>query len=50
MRRLALAYANARSSGFEWVHGMVDRIMAMLSVEQVGVGEAEGYYIRESNS
>ena len=50
MRRLALAYANGKTSGFELVHGMLDRIMAMLNVEQVAVGETGGYYIRESSS
>ncbi|KAJ1568603.1 hypothetical protein HK405_000036 [Cladochytrium tenue] len=49
-RHLVLAYSNVRSSGFELVHGMLDRVMAMLNVPQVAPGTPEGYYIKESTN
>ncbi|KAI9366740.1 hypothetical protein DFJ73DRAFT_805348 [Zopfochytrium polystomum] len=49
-RNLALMYANMKSSGFELVHGMLDRVMAMLNVPQVAPGTADGHYIKESTN
>ncbi|KAJ3117275.1 phenylalanine--tRNA ligase subunit beta [Phlyctochytrium bullatum] len=49
-RRVGLIYANVKGAGFELVHGMLDRIMAMLDVPLVKVGQNGGYYIKESES
>eukprot|EP01086_Lenisia_limosa_P018083 TRINITY_DN966_c0_g1_i2.p1 TRINITY_DN966_c0_g1~~TRINITY_DN966_c0_g1_i2.p1 ORF type:complete len:595 (-),score=199.60 TRINITY_DN966_c0_g1_i2:32-1816(-) len=39
----------ATTSGFEHIHGLVDRIMQLLSIPNVAVGDKSGYYIQESN-
>ncbi len=48
-RRLAAIYCS-KSSGFEYIHGMVDRIMLMLNIPLVSVGSSDGYYIQESEN
>lgn len=48
-RNMAAVYTN-KTAGFEVIHGMVDRIMAMLSTDRVPVGEENGYYIKESEN
>uniref|UniRef100_A0A0D6R1C8 phenylalanine--tRNA ligase n=1 Tax=Araucaria cunninghamii TaxID=56994 RepID=A0A0D6R1C8_ARACU len=47
-RRLAALYCNS-NSGFEVIHGLVDRIMEVVGVPFVSVGENSGYYIRPSH-
>lgn len=49
-RNLCLMYMGINSSGFEIVHGMLDRIMAMLKVPLLSSNTGEyGYYIKQSN-
>jgi len=48
-RNMAAVYTN-KTAGFEVIHGMLDRIMAMLSTKRVAVGEEGGYYIKESEN
>jgi len=45
-RRWGAAFCGKRS-GFEDVHGLLDRIMAMLSVPFVPSSEADGYFLEE---
>jgi phenylalanyl-tRNA synthetase beta chain len=45
-RRWAAAYFG-KTSGFEAVHGLLDRVMLMLKVPFVPDGPADGYYIEE---
>lgn len=47
-RRLAALYCNS-NSGFEIIHGLVDRIMEVVGVPFVTVGDDSGYYIRPSH-
>lgn len=47
-RRLAALYCNS-NSGFEIIHGLVDRIMEVVGVPFVSVGDDSGYYIRPSH-
>eukprot|EP00252_Welwitschia_mirabilis_P019812 TRINITY_DN4694_c0_g2_i1.p1 TRINITY_DN4694_c0_g2~~TRINITY_DN4694_c0_g2_i1.p1 ORF type:complete len:591 (+),score=130.08 TRINITY_DN4694_c0_g2_i1:313-2085(+) len=47
-RRLAALYCNS-NSGFEVIHGLVDRIMEVVNVPFVSVGDDSGYYIRPSH-
>lgn len=47
-RRLAALYCNS-NSGFEIIHGLVDRIMEVVGVPFVPVGDDSGYYIRPSH-
>ncbi|KAJ3106082.1 hypothetical protein HDU97_007085 [Phlyctochytrium planicorne] len=49
-RHVAIAFADLKGSGFELVHGMLDRIMAMLNVPLVPIGKGGGYYIKESQN
>lgn len=35
-----------KNSGFETVHGLLDRIMQLLEVPRVGSGDKNGYYLR----
>ncbi|KAL3899029.1 MAG: hypothetical protein SGCHY_002336, partial [Lobulomycetales sp.] len=46
-RNLAALYCGT-SSGFEAIHGLLDRVFAMFEVKSVAVGEDGGYYISES--
>ncbi|KAI8893680.1 hypothetical protein BC833DRAFT_607556 [Globomyces pollinis-pini] len=48
-RNVSAIYAN-KTSGFEQIHGLVDRLMVILNVKKVGRGEANGYYIKESEN
>ncbi|XP_057821359.2 phenylalanine--tRNA ligase beta subunit, cytoplasmic isoform X1 [Cryptomeria japonica] len=47
-RHLAALYCNS-NSGFEVIHGLVDRIMEVVGVPFVSVGDDSGYYIRPSH-
>lgn len=47
-RRLAALYCNS-NSGFEIIHGLVDRIMEVVGGPFVTVGDDSGYYIRPSH-
>ncbi|ERN15392.1 phenylalanine--tRNA ligase beta subunit, cytoplasmic [Amborella trichopoda] len=47
-RQLAALYCNA-NSGFEVIHGLVDRIMEVLGIPFVPVGDDTGYYIKPSH-
>jgi phenylalanyl-tRNA synthetase beta chain len=47
-RRLC-AVINNQSSGFEIIHGLVDRVMQMLAVPLVPVGQEGEYYIMPSD-
>ncbi|KAJ3417317.1 hypothetical protein HDV05_005773 [Chytridiales sp. JEL 0842] len=49
-RNVAVMYSNIKTSGFELIHGVLDRIMMMLAVEHVEVGQPNGYYIKESEN
>ncbi|XP_077222376.1 tRNA synthetase beta subunit family protein [Tasmannia lanceolata] len=46
-RQLAALYCNA-NSGFEVIHGLVDRIMEVVGIPFVPIGDNTGYYIRPS--
>ncbi|XP_058067628.1 phenylalanine--tRNA ligase beta subunit, cytoplasmic [Magnolia sinica] len=47
-RQLAALYCNSKS-GFEVIHGLVDRIMEVVGIPFVPVGDSTGYYIRPSH-
>jgi phenylalanyl-tRNA synthetase beta chain len=47
-RHVAALYCNS-NSGFEIIHGLVDRIMEVVGVPFVSVGDDSGYYIRPSH-
>jgi len=47
-RQVAALYCNS-NSGFEIIHGLVDRIMEVVGVPFVSVGDDSGYYIRPSH-
>ncbi|KAI8849468.1 hypothetical protein BC829DRAFT_391341 [Chytridium lagenaria] len=49
-RHVAIVYSNLKGSGFELIHGMLDRVMAMLNVPLVRIDAAGGYYIKESEN
>ncbi|KAJ3235549.1 hypothetical protein HDU81_000342 [Chytriomyces hyalinus] len=49
VRHMAIVYANMKNSGFELIHGMLDRIMLMLNVPMYN-GSNDGYYIQESDN
>ena len=40
----ALCYSN--TSGFEVIHGLLDRVMELLEVPPCEAGSADGYYIK----
>ena len=42
---MAALHYNA-TSGFEAIHGLLDRTMELLEVKRVNVGESNGYYIQ----
>jgi phenylalanyl-tRNA synthetase beta chain len=46
-RNFAAIYCGT-SSGFEAIHGLLDRVLAMFEIKNVAVGESGGYYIKES--
>ncbi|KXS21742.1 phenylalanyl-tRNA synthetase [Gonapodya prolifera JEL478] len=46
-RRMAALYVS-RTSGFEYVHGLLDRLMQVLGAKNVASGAPNTYYIRES--
>ncbi|KAK9926203.1 hypothetical protein M0R45_023445 [Rubus argutus] len=46
-RQLAALYCGA-SSGFELIHGLVDRIMQVIGAVSVPVGDNTGYYLKHS--
>ncbi|KNC95982.1 phenylalanine-tRNA ligase, beta subunit [Spizellomyces punctatus DAOM BR117] len=48
-RNLCAVYSN-NASGFENIHGLLDRIMMKLDVKLVPHGDANGYYIKESEN
>ncbi|KAI9209325.1 uncharacterized protein BJ171DRAFT_486464 [Polychytrium aggregatum] len=48
-RNLCVVYSN-KTSGFEIIHGVLDRLMAMLAVPLGRIGEDAGYYIAESEN
>lgn len=51
-RRLAAVWCN-KTAGFEVVHGLLDRIMAMLEIPRIVPSETtatHGYYIKEVES
>ena len=47
-RRICAVYCN-KTAGFEVIHGLLDRLMAMLNVARVSVGDVNGYSIVESS-
>lgn len=47
-RNLCAVYCGT-SSGFEVIHGLLDRVFQMLDIKPVKEGEKHGYYIKESN-
>lgn len=47
-RNLVIVVCGSGSSGFEAVHGILDRVFAMFEIKSVAVGETGGYYIKES--
>ncbi|KAL0437969.1 UNVERIFIED_CONTAM: Phenylalanine--tRNA ligase beta subunit, cytoplasmic [Sesamum latifolium] len=47
-RHLAALYCGA-TSGFELIHGLVDRIMEVTGTPFVSAGDASGYYIQSSD-
>ncbi|KAJ3218136.1 phenylalanine--tRNA ligase subunit beta [Dinochytrium kinnereticum] len=49
-RHVGIVYSNLKGSGFELIHGMLDRIMAMLNVPLVRINEDGGYYVKESEN
>ncbi|KAJ3345073.1 hypothetical protein HDU83_004440 [Entophlyctis luteolus] len=50
VRHMAVLYANNKGSGFELIHGILDRIMLMLNVPMDVNGSGIGYYIRECDN
>ncbi|EGF81402.1 hypothetical protein BATDEDRAFT_19136 [Batrachochytrium dendrobatidis JAM81] len=48
-RNVCALYSN-RTSGLEIVHGLLDRIMQILDVKRVDVGQKNGFYIKESDN
>lgn len=44
----ALCYSN--TSGFEVIHGLLDRVMELLEVPPCEAGSADGYYIKKGSS
>ncbi|KAJ3030500.1 UNVERIFIED_CONTAM: hypothetical protein HDU68_008788 [Siphonaria sp. JEL0065] len=50
VRHMAVLYANMKGSGFELIHGMLDRIMLMLNIPMDVTGSGNGYCIKESNN
>lgn len=46
-RHLAALYCNV-NSGFEVIHGLVDRVMQVVGVHPVAAGDNSGYYIQPS--
>ena len=44
-RHMAALHYN-QTSGFEAIHGLLDRTMELLEVARVNVGEKNGYYIQ----
>lgn len=46
-RHLAALYCNA-NSGFEVIHGLVDRVMQVVGIGPVAMGDNSGYYIQPS--
>ncbi|MCO5602236.1 hypothetical protein L7F22_056364 [Adiantum nelumboides] len=46
-RHLAALYCNA-NSGFEVIHGLVDRVMQVVGIKIVPTGDNTGYYIQPS--
>ncbi|KAJ1344707.1 phenylalanine-tRNA ligase, beta subunit [Batrachochytrium salamandrivorans] len=48
-RNISAIYSN-RTSGLERIHGLLDRIMQILDVQRVEVGQVDGYYIKESEN
>ncbi|KAI5074707.1 hypothetical protein GOP47_0010668 [Adiantum capillus-veneris] len=46
-RRLAALYCNA-NSGFEVIHGLVDRVMQVVGIKTVPTGDDSGYFIQPS--
>ncbi|KAJ3308429.1 hypothetical protein HDV04_001233 [Boothiomyces sp. JEL0838] len=48
-RNFSAIYCN-KTSGFERIHGLVDRLMQILNVKQVPTGKLGGYYIKESTN
>lgn len=46
-RHLAALYCNA-NSGFEVIHGLVDRVMQVVGIGPVALGDNSGYYIQPS--
>lgn len=46
-RHLAALYCNA-NSGFEVIHGLVDRVMQVVGVKPVAIGDNSGYFIQPS--
>lgn len=47
-RNLCVVYSST-VSGFEIVHGMMDRVFQMFGVANVAVGSPNGYYIKPSS-
>ncbi|KAH6562176.1 hypothetical protein BASA61_000465 [Batrachochytrium salamandrivorans] len=48
-RNISAIYSN-RTSGLERIHGLLDRIMQILDIQRVEVGQVDGYYIKESEN
>ncbi|TPX48849.1 phenylalanine---tRNA ligase [Synchytrium endobioticum] len=48
-RNLCAVYC-AKAAGFEYIHGLLDHLMTMLSTRPVPVGQGGGYYITESDN
>ncbi|BBN19081.1 phenylalanyl-tRNA synthetase beta chain [Marchantia polymorpha subsp. ruderalis] len=46
-RRLAALYCD-QTSGFEVIHGLVDRVMEIVGISRCPVGQTTGYYIKPS--
>ncbi|KAI8817741.1 uncharacterized protein EV422DRAFT_214421 [Fimicolochytrium jonesii] len=49
-QRNVVALYSGATSGFEAVHGLLDRMMMKLGVSLVSQGDKEGYYIKESEN
>ncbi|KAJ3076029.1 hypothetical protein HDU98_005978 [Podochytrium sp. JEL0797] len=49
VRHMAVVYANTKGSGFELIHGILDRIMLMLNIP-MDVGSGRGYCIKECDN
>ncbi|KAJ3130440.1 hypothetical protein HK098_000005 [Nowakowskiella sp. JEL0407] len=48
-RNMCALYCS-KTSGFEHIHGILDRVLAMLNVPVVQPGEKNGYFIKESSN